>query len=195
MTRQAPHTLMYEGHEYELLGDSTGQLPRFDLLGVSPKGSSTAGSFWPKYEIANSRLYLASITMWYGYENDDELEKLPVINGIKVTGAKFFIAYDNINFLMPQMGYILIGRELASDLWVRRGLTDYTIVLRLALKHGEVEAVEDVSNQVAIIRTKQDEIDKEAPRDYLAWRDYRADERKELDKQLDELTGGKRRRR
>jgi hypothetical protein len=148
MTYRSPLVVLYEGHEYELLKDSTWQLPMEKLLGIeSNVADATINIYNPKYRIDDGLLILESLAFLYIFEKEDELESLPTINEVRPLGRLPFIVYQDINFKLPYTGTIVIGRDHKDKPFmpVFRNEHDYLTVFQLLFNEGVLREAKDIS--------------------------------------------------
>jgi hypothetical protein len=158
MTRQAANKLLYEGESYELLGDSSGQLPMVKQYGMEPLSWSTGNyrGFVAQYFIVDQRLMLLSLMI------NDAAGYYPEIGGIRpvIEGHYGVPLYEPLSELMSITGAITIGKDepenwLSGDI---RSVHDYVIALKITLKDGMVQSVDDISGRASAIRRRMQQI-------------------------------------
>jgi hypothetical protein len=140
--------VLYEGHEYELLKDSTWQLPMANLLGIKSNVELASINIYnPSYRIDGGLLVLESLAVLYIFEKDEELESLPTISGVRPLGRLPFIVYQDINFKLPYTGTIVIGRNHKDKPFmpVFRNEHDYLTVFQLSFNEGVLQEAKDIS--------------------------------------------------
>ncbi len=161
MTRQAADTIIYAGESYELLGDSSRQLPMVKQYGMQPQSWSTANwkGYVAEYAIVDQQLILTSLMI------NDAADFYPEIGGIRPVTRGFYGApvYEPLFELMSITGAITMGKGVPEN-WHSfdiRSVHDYVIALKITLNDGIVQSVEDVSEPAAAIRVKLQQFIKE----------------------------------
>lgn len=161
MTRQAANFIIYDGEKYELLGDSTGQLPMVKQYGMQPRGWSTGNQYGyvAEYAIVDRQLILTSLMI------DDAAGHYPEIGGIRpVTKGHYGIpVYEPLSEPMSISGAITVGKGEPEN-WFHadiRSVHDYVDALKIILKDGIIQSVEDISEPAATIRRAMQQIIKE----------------------------------
>jgi hypothetical protein len=158
MTRQAANTIVYEGESYELLGDSSGQLPMVKRYGMQPQSWSTANhaGYIAEYAIVDQKLLLTSLMI------NDAADYYPEIGGIQPIDKYPYGApvYEPLSELMTITGAITVGKGkpenwLSADI---RSVHDYVVALKVTLEDGVVQSVEDISEPAAAIRKRMQQI-------------------------------------
>lgn len=190
MTAQVPDNLVYNGDEYELLGDYPRQLPMLDKFNMKPTMIHTGchRGYVAGYLVENSQLYL---TYLYVYVVSGEYSK---ISEISPSLDKYGRAtYENIRESLPITGKIVIGKELAPFGWPDfREVHNYKAMLRMSFDKGNLLTVEDISSQVAPICSLMQEILNESQliQDYSQRVKHRKVEMDKLYEQSFNLTHG-----
>ena len=161
MTRQAADLIIYEGESYELLGDSSGQLPMVKQYGMQPRNWSTANhkGYVAEYAIIDHQLMLTSLMI------QDAADYYPEIGGVQpITPEPFRVpVYSPLLEPMLITGAITMGKGEPEN-WHSfdiRSVHDYVIALKITLKDGIVQSVKDISEPAASIRVKLQQIIKE----------------------------------
>lgn len=156
MTMQAADWIIYNGDEYELLGDSTRELPMLKRYDFEPGWWSTGcyRGYIARYEIIDNSLYLTSLII------EDRNKHYPEIGGVKPEiGREDVPEYSGIHEPMLINGSILIGKDEAySPLFDFRAPHNYSIVLRLKLRDGVIYSVIDLSEEIDILRSELNEL-------------------------------------
>jgi hypothetical protein len=161
MTRQVANLIIYEGEKYELLGDSTGRLPMVKQYGMQPQSWSTGHQYGyvAEYAIVNQQLILTSLMI------NDAAGHYPEIGGIRpvVKGHYGVPVYELLSEPMPISGAITVGKG-EPEKWFSadiRSVHDYVDALRITLRDGIIQSVEDISEPATAIRRAMQKIIKE----------------------------------
>jgi len=156
MTMQAADRVLYNGDEYELLGDSKGELPMLKRYGFEPICWTTGcyKGYIAKYEIFDNSLYLTHLTI------QDRNKHYPEIGGIKPEiGSEGVPEYSGIREPMPITGSVVIGKDEADSLLLDfRAPHNYSVVLRLKMRDGVIDSVVDLSEESAALRSEINEL-------------------------------------
>jgi hypothetical protein len=151
LTKQAADRLLYKGEEYELLGDTSRQLPLLQTYGVEPGayGTGCYKGYVANYALVENGLFLIRLMI------ADVNNHYPEIGGVEPKFDQFFPAtYDDLKVAMHVDSLITIGTD-KPDNWLHADIRyphDYACVLRLELRGGIAQQVEDISAQAASIR-------------------------------------------
>jgi hypothetical protein len=183
MTRQEADFVIYEGEKYELLGDSSRQLPMVKQYGMQPQSWSTANwkGYVAEYVIVDQKLLLTSLMI------NDAANYYPEIGGIQpvIKGHYGAPVYEPLSELMSIKGAITIGRGEPEN-WHSfdiRSVHDYVIALKITLIDGFVQSIEDISEPGAAIRVKLQQIIKERE----AYLEFPASKHPSLSEEWDKL--------
>jgi hypothetical protein len=160
LTKQAADYLIYEGEQYELLGDSTRQLPMVKQYGMQPRDWSTGcyKGYIAEYAIVEQQLMLTSLMI------NAAADHYPKIGGIRPEIDKLGIPiYSPIFEPMRITGVITIGKNTPENWFFAdiRSVHDYVDVVKIVLKAGIVQSVEDISQLGTEIRKGMQKIIKE----------------------------------
>ena len=156
MTMQATDWVLYNGDEYELLGDSTRELPMLKRYGFEPSAWMTAcwRGYIAKYEIVDNSLYLTHLII------QDRNKLYPEISGVEPeVGSEIIPEYSGIRESIPITGSIVIGRDEAyTVLFDFRAVHNYSVVFKLQLRDGMIYSIVDLSEESAVLRSEINEL-------------------------------------
>src|SRR5262249_37407997 len=150
MTEQVADFLVFEGNKYEVLGDSSGQLPLLKKYNLTPSSFSTGcwRGYIAHYAIMDNSLFLKYLYVF------DVSQNYPAIAHIAPRiDVGNCAEYEHLHEKMNVTTSLVIGRDAVS--WNDfRYPTDYKTVLRLNFVKGDLQSVEDISIQAALLRQK-----------------------------------------
>jgi hypothetical protein len=161
LTKQAADYLIYKGEQYELLGDSTRQLPMVKQFGMQPRGWSTGcyNGYIAEYAIVEQHLILISLMI------NDAADHYPEIGSIRpVTKGHYGVpVYEPLSEPMPISGAITVGKGKPENWYSAdiRSVHDYVDALKITLRNGIIQSVEDISEPATAIRRAMQKIIKE----------------------------------
>ena len=191
MTVQVEDWLVYNGEKYELLGDSSRQLPMIQQYGMNPIEMHTAchRGYFAEYAIVDAHLYLTHLVI------RETTNHYPEIGGVKPTPYHSESReYANLSVPMLINGALVIGKDVPTGCFWRdmhRHPYDYLCVLRLTLHEGIAVSATDISQEAAVIRQEVSAILQERfERQSQLLDDYRMKELIQLGKRSLSLTYG-----
>lgn len=148
MTKQMADYVFYDGNRYELLGDTSRQLPPLEkyVFNPVPMGTACYRGYVANYEIIDTCLCLTYLVL------QDANEHYPPIGGVAAVegGGR----YEGLSERMSVDSVITIGKDKPEN-WALPDIrlpNDYCHVLQLTLQQGCVQTVIDISEQAAAIR-------------------------------------------
>ena len=167
MTAQLPDTVLFEDQTYDLAGVEGEGLFEPARYGLEVVMASTAcwRGYLCTYAVVEDRLLLEAIDAMAGrYEGDDFFPvELPVIHGhagerVGGRGAMFNAAYRGLGLPIAFTGQLVLGDGLMEELFDEVGAPPpwvYRRVLRLRFSGGALTGREDLSEEMAGIRTER----------------------------------------
>jgi hypothetical protein len=180
MTKRTTDWVTYNDEQYVLLGDTTRQLPMLDRYGFKPVPIVDGDSkgYIAKYAVVDESFHLVWLLIY-----DADLQ-YPEIGGVKPKVPYIVALYENLSVPMKIDGSVVIGKDgvdYGKGLSVEAYMPDdFQRVLKLVLRNGEIQSVEDISQQAAAIRDEYAQIEEERrnlPNFPTLWK---FDERQEL---------------
>ena len=170
MTAQVPDAILINNKGYAIAGVDGDKLFTPQSVGITPGPANTAcwRGFICQYKIENEILLLDELQIAImKVESEGGNRKFvqltgPEINGVQPKSAegKFLSSgnlYENLNLQISFTGTITAGDGFIRELYVHMGFHPawkYETVLEVKCENGKVVSIQDISDQMEVLRKK-----------------------------------------
>lgn len=170
MTAQIHDSVLINEKSYSIVGVNGDELFMPQSVGITPGSANTAcwRGYVCQYKVENNSLLLDELQVAIMKMEGEEKESKfigqigPPINGVEPKSAegKFLSSgnfYENLNLQIPFSGTLLAADGFIRELYVHMGFHPawkYETVLEIKCEHGKVITIENISKQMADLRSK-----------------------------------------